>query len=951
MFAGWKRKPCLYVLCFLCCCLVLLPVPAFEPHQTHPSEVSALEGVANSLIDDHKNLKGWKNGGDPCLMNWTGVICFGELGSDGYFHVMELLLMNLNLSGTLAPELGLLSQLHILNFMWNELTGSIPKEIGNIKSLQILVLNGNRLSGSLPDELGYLPNLNRFQICENQISGPIPKSFSNLNSIRHIHFNNNSLSGQLPPELSKLSTVHHLLFDNNNFSGNLPSEFSNLTTLKILQLDNNNFNGAEIPASYGNLSSLVKLSLRNCSLKGPFPDLRMRKLQYIDLSLNQLSGTISNILSNNITTIVLSHNKFSGSIPASFSSLPILQKLSLDNNFLTGSVNVDLWQDKSFSSSATFSINLANNSLSNVIGYLDPPTNVTIRLQGNPVCRNANIRNIKLFCDPESKAKVNHIWRDSKTNSSTRVCPLQACPTGNYFEYAPASPSPCFCASPLRIGYRLMSPSLSDFPPYETTFESYLATSLNLTVFQVFIDSFLWEGHRLRMYLKLFPLPSDDHLGTFNRSEVLSIRDKFTSWGFPGNELFGPYELLNFTLVGPYTYVNSDSSGKSKNKGILVAIILSMAFITGVISATATALIMRKRATLLRMERSRKRQCSTLSIKTEDVKSFTFEELALATNDFSESAQVGQGGYGKVYKGSLPDKTIVAIKRGREGSLQGKKEFLTEIELLSRLHHRNLVSLVGYCDEEDEQMLVYEFMPNGTLQDWLSAKSGESLDFAARLRIALEAAKGILYLHTEANPPIFHRDIKASNILLDSNLTAKVADFGISRLAPQLDAEGLSPQHVSTIVKGTPGYLDPEYLMTYQLTDKSDVYSIGIVFLELLTGKQPIMQGKNIVREVKLEQHSGKMYSVVDRRMGSYPCECVERFIGLGLKCCADKPDTRPSILDVVRELENIHRMMMPETGVQESSSDSPSRCFSKSSSLNSGGDLISAANLDVAPR
>nr|XP_011466400.1 PREDICTED: probable LRR receptor-like serine/threonine-protein kinase At1g06840 [Fragaria vesca subsp. vesca] len=208
------------------------------------------------------------------------------------------------------------------------------------------------------------------------------------------------------------------------------------------------------------------------------------------------------------------------------------------------------------------------------------------------------------------------------------------------------------------------------------------------------------------------------------------------------------------------------------------------------------------------------------------------------------------------------------------------------------------------------QVLVYEFMPNGTLRDWLSDKIKGSLDFSMRLRIALGSAKGILYLHTEANPPIFHRDIKATNILLDSNYTAKVADFGLSRLAPVQDDEGTGPGYVSTVVRGTPGYLDPEYFLTSQLTDKSDVYSLGIVFLELLTGVLPISHGKNIVREVNMAHQSGLMFSIIDTRMGSYPSECVERFVALALRCCQDKQDDRPSMLDVVRELENIIKIM-----------------------------------------
>ncbi|KAI5662924.1 hypothetical protein M9H77_22247 [Catharanthus roseus] len=947
----WKFWICTLAVSFYCWELLA------AGQVTDPSEVSALEAVKSNLIDLKKHLKDWKKG-DPCLGNWTGVLCFHAVGADGYFHVKELLLMNMNLSGTLAPELGRLSQVQILNFMWNELTGSIPKEIGNLASLRLLLLNGNKLSGPLPDELGYLSSLDRFQIDQNQISGPIPESFSNLNSIKHIHFNNNSLSGQIPSQFSNLSTIVHLLLDNNNLSGFLPPEFSSLPELQILQLDNNHFSGAEIPPSYGNMRKLVKLSLRNCSLRGPIPDLsRIENLSYLDLSWNQLSSTMPSNLSGNITTIILSNNQLNGSIPESFSSLPFLQKLSLENNFLTGSFSTEIWHNKSFTATARIFINLQNNLLSNTSGDLDPPANVTLRLQGNLVCRNENIRNIGQFCGPEAEID------DTQKTNSKPVCPIEACPTGNYFEYVPSSPVPCFCASPLRIGYRLKSPSFSYFLPYEYPFELYLTSSLNLYPYQVFIDSYSWEkGPRLRMYLKLFPVDSRNHTGTFNNSEVLRIRGIFTTWKFPGSEFFGPYELLNFTLLGPYSRENFEAQGKRMSKVVLLAIVIVAVVVAVIASATITLLIT-KRYSKYQHTLSRKRSSST--IKIEGVKSFTFEELVLATDGFSASSQVGLGGYGTVHKGILADKTIVAIKRAKEGSLQGQKEFLTEIELLSRVHHRNLVSLLGYCDEDGEQMLVYEFMPNGTLRDWLSGKpSGETLNFGARLRIALGSAKGILYLHTEANPPIFHRDIKASNILLDSRLTAKVADFGLSRLAPVLDDEGVVPDHVSTIVKGTPGYLDPEYFLTRKLTDKSDVYSLGVVFLEILTGKQPIFRGKNIVREVNLAHQSGAMFSIIDSRMGSYPSECVERFVALGLRCCEDKPEARPSMLDVVRELENILRML-PETGTD--SSESRSRYFSESlissssgntirrdpysSSNISGGDLVSGMTLTISPR
>ncbi|XWS13022.1 hypothetical protein CRYUN_Cryun36dG0001900 [Craigia yunnanensis] len=915
---------CIFALWLWWCCLLFLAASAPAPI-TDPSEVSALLAVKKHLVDPMNYLRKW-NKGDPCTSNWTGLLCINNTGNDAYLHVQELKLLNMNLSGTLAPELGQLSHLKILGFMWNELTGSIPEEIGNISTLELLLLNGNKLSGSLPDELGYLSNLNRLQVDENNISGQIPKTFANLSSVKHLHFNNNSLSGQIPPELSQLSTLIHLLLDNNNFSGNLPPEFSILPDLRILQLDNNDFSGSHIPASYRNFSRLAKLSLRNCSLWGVVPDLsRIPSLTYLDLSLNNLTGPIpTNMLSDNMTTIDLSDNQLNESIPGSFSDLPSLQTLSLENNFLTGPVPTNIWQNMSFRTSAKLKLDLRNNLFSSIQGRLNPPVNVTLRLEGNRVCKDANLLNISLFCGSESGEDE----MLANLNNSTANCSY-SCPTDNFYEYVPASPVPCFCAAPLRIEYRLKSPSFSYFPPYILPFEVYLTSSLNLSLYQL---------------------------------EVQRIRHRYTSWTFPPNDFFGPYELLNFILLGPYAEFNFENETKGISKGIFVAVVVGSVVCAVAMSVIVTILITRRHARY-HSAMSRKRLSTKIFMKLDGVKDFTFKEMALATDNFNSSSQVGQGGYGKVYKGTLSDKTVVAIKRAEQGSLQGQKEFLTEIKLLSRLHHRNLVSLVGYCDEEGEQMLVYEFMPNGTLRDWLSAKAKESLNFGMRLRLALGSAKGILYLHTEAHPPVFHRDIKASNILLDSKLNAKVADFGLSRLAPVVEEEGTVPDYVSTIVKGTPGYLDPEYFLTHKLTDKSDVYSLGVVFLELLTGMQPISHGKNIVREVNMAHQSGMMFSMIDSGMGSYPSECIESFVGLALSCCHDKPEKRPSMLDVVRQVEYILKMM-PETDSVSSESITlySGKSLSSSSSYGtrdpyvsssnvSGSDLISGVIPSITPR
>ncbi|KAK4606916.1 hypothetical protein RGQ29_000941 [Quercus rubra] len=839
----------LFIVAWLCHSLLL--IGAQNPI-TNPEEVRALRAIKSSLIDPNGNLSDWDRG-DPCTSNWTAVFCYTTTLDDGYLHVQRLVLLHMNLSGTLSPELGRLSNLKILDFMWNNISGSIPKEIGSITSLELLLLNGNQLTGPLPEQLGYLPNLDRIQIDQNQISGPLPKSFANLNKTKHFHMNNNLISGQIPPELSRLSSLVHFLLDNNNLSGYLPEEFFKLPNLQILQLDNNNFNGTTIPANYSKMSKLLKLSLRNCSLQGPIPDFsQIPNLLYLDLSSNQLNGTIPlDRFFENITTILLSHNRLTGAIPSNFSvsNLHDLQRLSIANNLLSGTVPSFIWENRALRGMEKLTVELQNNKLSNITftGTAYLPPNVTVWLRGNPLCSDSKLAQ---FCVSQPKDNNNS---QSSTNN-TSVCPAQACLPP--YEYSPTSPVDCFCASPLFVEYRLKSPGFSDFRRYGHMFEKFLTSTLNLFHYQLYVDSFVWEeGPRLGMQLKFFPVyDAENSTHVFNRSEIQRIFDMFTSWEIKNFDIFGPYEIISFSLLGFYKDDGANSPSSGLSKGALAGLVLGTIAGAVTLSAVVILLIMRMHAGNYH-SLPRRHHSSTCSIKIAGLKDFTYREMAVATNNFEKSTQVGEGGYGKVYKGILADGTVVAIKRAQEGSLQGVKEFLTEIEFLSRLHHQNLVSLIGYCDEESEQMLVYEFMSNGTLRDHLSVS----------------------------------------------------------------DIEGTVPGHVSTVVKGTPGYVDPEYILTRKLTDKSDVYSLGVVFLELLTGKLPISHGKNIVREVNVECKSGMIFSAIDGRMGSYPPKCVVKFLNLALKCCENKTDARPSMAEVDRELESIWHMM-PDSDIRSAS-------------------------------
>ncbi|KAF3786778.1 putative LRR receptor-like serine/threonine-protein kinase, partial [Nymphaea thermarum] len=300
---------------------------------------------------------------------------------------------------------------------------------------------------------------------------------------------------------------------------------------------------------------------------------------------------------------------------------------------------------------------------------------------------------------------------------------------------------------------------------------------------------------------------------------------------------------------------------------------------------------------------------------TEGSHCFTLAEIETATGMFVK--KVGSGGFGSVFYGKLNDSKEIAVKVLSANSYQGKREFLNEVSQLSRIHHRNLVAFVGYCQEEGKSILVYEFMHNGTLKEHLygSLTQEKSINWIKRLEIAEDAAKGIEYLHTGCVPTIIHRDLKTSNILLDKNMRAKVSDFGLSKVAKDRSS------HVSSMVRRTFGYLDPEYHLSQQLTAKSDVYSFGVIMLELISGQEAILKDsfganfRHIVPwvstkaffslQAKLHVESGDIQQIIDPSLrGEFDIQSVWKISEKAMMCVKPHGKFRPTISEVLKEIQ-----------------------------------------------
>ncbi|XP_060178226.1 wall-associated receptor kinase 5-like [Lycium barbarum] len=339
----------------------------------------------------------------------------------------------------------------------------------------------------------------------------------------------------------------------------------------------------------------------------------------------------------------------------------------------------------------------------------------------------------------------------------------------------------------------------------------------------------------------------------------------------------------------------------------------------------------------------------------EATKIFTAEELKKATNNYAKDRILGRGGHAIVYRGVLRDNRIVAIKKSRIVDESQIEQFINEVLILTQINHRNVVRLFGCCLEDEVPLLVYEYISEGTLYEHLHNQRGTGwLNWQNRLRIAIETATTLAYLHSFASMPIIHRDVKSANILLDNSYTAKVADFGASRLIP------LDQTHVATLVQGTFGYLDPEYFSTSQLTEKSDVYSFGVVLAELLTGLKPVSgdrneEDKNLADYFVSSVNKNSLFHIIDRRIlreGSL--EQLQKMAALVKNCLELHREDRPTMKEVAIELEGLRKltgMSWPNQQGQEKNEDESSDLYTVATSSNANTTNFSEEYISASSR
>ncbi|KDP46917.1 hypothetical protein JCGZ_10611 [Jatropha curcas] len=826
-------------------------------------------------------------------------------------NLQELVLSGNKLNGTISERIAQCNNLMVIALSGNNLVGSIPKSIGRLEYLNSLILFDNKLDGSLPPELGNCSSLTEIRIQNNLIGGSIPPEICNLENLEVLFMFNNRVGGHIPWQIGKMTNLVQLALYNNNLTGRIPSAITHLKKLNFLSLAHNNLAG-EVPSDLGkDCPSFEKLDLTGNQLYGPIP------------------STICN--GNNLSVLAIGDNRFNGSFPTWIGKCLSLRRVILSNNLLEGSIPADLERNYGVSF-LEVNRNLLEGEIPLVLGFWSNLSMIDFsenRLSG--------------FIPPELGKLANlQILRVSSNKLTGRIPP----DLGN-------------CRKLIKLDLSKNN-LLGKIPPEITSLiklQSLLLTENNLTgaipdffsslqsLFELQLSNNMLEGpipcslSKLNHFSSVLNLSYNKLSGkipgclsNLDKLQILDISSNNLSGEIPTelnnmislyfvnisfNQLSGklPSSWMRIMVSYPGSFVGNPElcllgndarycevrEGHTRRHilaGVVVGVVVSVSLLCAVIYILVVQGFQQK----YYRDQSLLRECQSI---TEDLpEDLKFEDIMRATEGWSDKYVIGRGKHGTVYRTeSINSRKNWAVKKVNLSEMN----FCLEMRTLSLVRHRNVVRMAGYCIKDGYGLIVTEYMPGGTLFDVLHRQEPRSvLDWDTRYRIAFGIAQALAYLHHDCVPQIIHRDVKSDNILIDSEMEPKIGDFGMAKLLLGSDSSS-----TRSLIVGTLGYMAPENAYAIRLTEKVDVYSYGVILLELLCRKLPVdpnfEEGEDIVSwtRKKLEEND-KYICFLDQEISSWERDEQRKalkLLELGLECTEPIADARPSMRDVVVSL------------------------------------------------
>ncbi|GMI79500.1 LysM RLK1-interacting kinase 1 [Hibiscus trionum] len=925
---------------FIVCCLTTIADGA----TLEGDEVEALRSIGRALgkndwnfddVDPCSGAMGWQ---DPPFSSYqaNNVNCDCSFNNTNTCHVTRILLKAQNLQGTLPTDLASLPYLQEIDLSRNYLSGTIPTQWGSASRLVNVTLLGNRLTGRIPEELANLSNLTSLVLEVNGFSGPLPPALGNLPKLERMILSSNNFTGEIPETYANLTSMQDFRISDNNFTGQIPEFiFRNWRNLSRIEMEGSglsgpipsinaplqslryiiisDLNGADsaFPQFYASLPRLNRVMLRSCNLIGEIPASlgTFTTIRILDLSFNRLGGEIPNLSTLDLDTLFLNGNSFTGAVPRWILETRVDMDVSYNNFTSTGAESgcgrLGLNLFSSISRTNNLGIVPCLRSQSNC-----PPKpfhSVYINCGG----RNTTVNSIDYEADSDQDgptafyqgtnwafSSTGVFLNDDRFNDNLRPQSTQLSVNNGDPLYTDARLSPssltyyAFCLANARYRVNLHFAEIQF-----TNDQTY--TNIGKRMFDVYI-----QGQRVLKDFNIkeraggagipivMPFPVNVTDGT------LEIRFRWTGKGttsIPVRGVYGPL-ISAISIFDPdYTDPSERDGGITTAAvvGIVAGALFAALLIVGILWWTGC---LRRKSTL-------ERDLKGIELQTS---SFSLRQIKAATNDFHASNKIGEGGFGPVYKGILADGTVIAVKKLSARSKQGNREFVTEMGMISALQHPHLVKLYGCCIEGNQLMLIYEYLENNCLARALFGppQFQLKLDWATRRKICIGIARGLVYLHEESRLKIVHRDIKATNVLLDKNLNPKISDFGLAKLHEEDNT------HISTRIAGTYGYMAPEYAMHGRLTEKADVYSFGVVALEIVSGRcntsnRLMEEPFYLLDYAHVLKENGNLLDLVDTRIGS-DCNIDEvmAMINIGLLCTNPTASARPTMSSVVSMLE-----------------------------------------------